>query len=466
MERHGVVSNPFDDHDGTYLVLVNESDQHSLWPAFADTPAGWRVAHDRDTRASCLDYIERSWTDLRPRHLRADTEPEPFPFGEYQRLDMHPRYAELREQRKLLRIRVPYGEDAWLVTRYCDVKTVLGDSRFSRAAAAEHDEARLTPFPIRTSILGVDPPEQTRLRRLLATTFTMRRVELLRPYIRQVATGLVDDLVRHGPPADLVEHFAAPMAALVICELMGIPAEEQREFRRWVDAFSSTTAMTSDDVEDQMDSMYGYVSDMIERRRRTPDDGLVSGLIHARDDEDRLSETELLELVTVLIIAGYDTVSSQLMSSVYVLLTHPEQTEELRARPELMPKAVEELLRFVPLDAHVTFARYATEDVELSGTVVRAGEAALASLPSANRDADVFTDPDRLDFHRERNPHLGFGHGLHHCVGAALARIELQEALSALLTRFPKLRLAVPVAEVPWKSGMQVRSLVSLPTQW
>jgi cytochrome P450 len=455
------MSNPFDDHDGMYLVVVDDEDHHSLWPALADVPAGWRMAHD-GTRASCLDYIERNWTDMRPRRLR----PDPYPFAEYQRLDLHPRYAQLREQRTLLRVRVPYGDDAWLATRYCDVKTVLGDPRFSRAAAAEHDEARLTPFPIRTSILGTDPPEQTRLRQLLAKAFTMRRVELLRPYIRQVATDLVDGLVRHGPPADLVEDFAAPMAALVICELMGIPAEEQKEFRRWTGAFSSTTAMTTDDVEDQMDSMYDYVTDMIDRHRRTPDEGLVSGLIHARDVEDLLSGNELLELVTVLIIAGYDTTYSELMSAVYLLLTHPEQTEELRARPELMPTAVEELLRFIPIDSHVAFARYATADVELSGTVVRAGEAVLASLPSANRDAEVFTDPDRLDFHRERNPHVGFGHGLHHCVGAALARIELKEVISALLSRFSTLRLAVPVAEVRWKSGVLVRSLVSLPAQW
>lgn len=461
------MNNPFENTEDPYMVLVNDEEQHSLWPPSVTVPAGWRVVYRGDTRQSCLDYIEASWVDMRPRSLVERTAgPVPFPFGEYRRLDMDPRYRQLRERRTLLRVRVPYGDEAWLATRYEDVKTVLGDARFSRAAAAEHDEARLTPFPIRTSILGMDPPEHTRLRRLLAKAFTMRRVERLRPQVRDVTAGLIDELVRHGPPVDLVGHFAAPLAALVICRLMGIPIEERTEFQRWVDAFSSTTAMSSGKVSDQMGSMYDYVTDLVTRRRSVPAGDLIDGLIQARDDQDKLSEQELVELVTVLIIAGYDTVSAQLMSSVYVLLTHPTQAEQLRERPDLVPSAVEELLRFIPLDAHVTFARYATEDVTLSGTLVRAGEAVLASLPSANRDADVFARPDQLDFHRAKNPHLGFGHGLHHCVGAALARVELQEALPALLTRFPKLRLAVPEEEVPWKAGMQVRSLVALPAEW
>lgn len=390
---------------------------------------------------------------------------EPFPFAEYDGLHLDPRYAQLREQ-SLLRVRVPYGDDAWLVTRYDDVKTVLNDPRFSRAAVAEHDEARLTPEPINTSLLGMDPPQHTRLRRLLTGAFTTRRIALLRPRIRQRAHELLDDLLRPGPPADLVEQFAIPLTGLIACEYLGVPTADRTLFRTWLDAFSSTTSLSPDEIRHRTDSLYAYLARLVDQRRTHREDDLVSSLIQAREDGADVSERELVELISVLLIAGQETSAAQLMSSIYVLLQHPERMDELRRDPALIPVAVDELLRFVPIDAYVAFARYALEDVTLSGTLVRRGDALLPVIPAANRDGDVFRHPEEIDFHRSTNPHLGFGHGVHHCLGAALARVELEEGIAAVLDRLPGLRGAVALRDIHWKSGIQVRIMRELPVKW
>jgi cytochrome P450 len=456
------VTNPFDDPDGRYLVLANNLGQHSLWPASADVPPGWTVRRDRADRASCLSYIERSWTDICPV---GHADPVDYPFRDHDRLEVDPVYAELRHHRPVLRVRVPYGDDAWLVTRHEDVKTVLGDPRFSRALTAENDESRLTPLPVNTSILGIDPPDHTRLRRLLSRTFTSKRVEGLRPRVRQMSLDLLADMESRGGPGDLVEDFSLPLTALVICELLGVSHEDRPRFRVWLDAFSSTTALSAAEIESRTSALYDYIAALVEQRRREPRDDLVSVLVRAQG-EGEVSEREVVELVSVLLIAGYETTSAQLMNSVHVLFTHPTAYAELREDLSRIPKAVDELLRFVPLDAHVAFARYAREDVELSGTLVRAGEAVLPVLPSANRDASVFDEPDRLDLHRERNPHLGFGYGIHRCLGAPLARIEVEEGLGTLLRRFPRLRPAVPPEEMEFRKGIQVRMLEHLPVHW
>ncbi|RCV47604.1 cytochrome P450 [Marinitenerispora sediminis] len=477
----------FDDPEQRYLVLVNDRGQHSLWPEFAPVPAGWRTAHGADTRDGCLAHVAAEWTDLRPAEPATPADgpppaarqaapaasgpvgpaepPVPYPFGEYDGLTVDPRYADLRGRPGLLRVRPPHGDDAWLVTRHEDVRAVFTDPRFSRAATALHDESRLTPDPVHTSILGTDPPDHTRLRRLLARAFTARRIETMRPGIRATADELIDAMVRTGPPGDIVEDYALPLTGLVICDFLGIPFADRDRFQEWLVAFSSTTALPPGEARERTAAMHAYIGELVEERRRSPDEALVSQLIRVRDDSDRLSETELVELATVLLIAGYETSAAQLMNSVHALLERPAQLARLRAEG-VTPAAVDELLRFVPVDAHVAFARYAVADVELGGTLVRAGEAVLPVLPSANRDPAVFEDPDTLDLGRERNPHLGFGHGIHRCLGAALARIEMEEGLGRLVARLPDLAEAAPLEEAPWKAGMQVRSLWHLPVRW
>jgi cytochrome P450 len=390
-----------------------------------------------------------------------------YPFSPPDRLTVDPRYAELRRDEPLVRVRLPFGEPAWLATRYADVRTVLGDSRFSRAAAAGRDEPRSTPQQMPGGILMMDPPEHTRLRRVVARAFTARRVEQLRPRTRQIADGLVADMVADGQPADLVARVATPLPIRVICDLLGVPVADQELFHTWSEAIVSTTSMEPEQIRRYLDNLWAYMGELVAERRREPTDDLLSAMVQARDaDTGRLTEEELVHLAAGLLAAGHETTVTQIPNFVYVLLTEAGQWERLRSVPELLPTAVEELMRYVPLGVASAFTRYALEDVELGGVLVRAGEPVVASLSSANRDGTVFADPDRLDLGREVNPHLGFGHGVHHCIGAQLARMELQVALEALLAGTPGLRLAVPDKELVFKSGLLVRGLTSLPVAW
>jgi cytochrome P450 len=390
-----------------------------------------------------------------------------YPFSDPDRLNLNPLYAHLRSHEPLARVRLPFGEEAWLATRYEDVRTVLGDARFSRAASVGRDEPRTRSQQNNTGMLAMDPPEHSRLRRLVAKAFTARRVEQLRPRARQVADELLDDLVATGAPADLVEHFATPLPIAVICELLGVPFTDRDRFQVWSEAIISTTSLTIEQIMQYLDNLNGYMADLVAQRRREPADDLISAMVRARDEnQDRFTEEEMVSLAAGLLAAGHETTVTQIPNFVYVLLTTPGAYRQLVTGPELIPAAVEELLRYVPLGVGSGFARYALEDIELGGVLVRAGEPVLGSLSSANRDGDVFTAPDTLDFTRESNPHLGLGHGAHHCLGAQLARMELQVALAALTEHVPDLRLVVPEEELTWKSGMLVRGLTALPVTW
>jgi len=390
-----------------------------------------------------------------------------YPFSAPDRLNLDPFYAELRRSEPLTRVRMPFGEEAWLATRYADVRTVLGDPRFSRAASIGRDEPRITPTQLEAGMLAMDPPEHTRLRRLIAKAFTARRVERLRPRTREIADGLVDRMVEAGPPADLVEHFATPLPITVICELLGVPVDDQEHFHIWSEAIVSTTSLSPEQIKSYMDSLFGYMAGLIAQRRVRPTDDLIGALVRARDeDNDRLTEDEMVRMAAGLLAAGHETTVTQIPNFVYVLLTHPEQLAQLRADPALVPAAVEELMRYVPLGVASSFARYAVEDVELGGVLIRAGDPVIGSLGSANRDGEVFAEPETLDLHRSSNPHIGFGHGAHHCVGAQLARMELQVAVATLLARLPELRFAGPEEEVEWKSGLLVRGPKRMPVAW
>ncbi|SFJ85479.1 Cytochrome P450 [Amycolatopsis sacchari] len=394
-------------------------------------------------------------------------EPRNYPFSHPERLDTEPLFATLRAEEPLTRVRLPYGEPGWLATRYEDVKVVLGDPRFSRAASLEHDEPRMRPQPSQPGgILSMDPPDHSRLRRLVTKAFTVRRIEQLRPRVQEIADGLVDAMLAKGAPADLVEDFALPVPVTVICELLGVPYEDRVDFRYWSDAFLSTTRFTPEQVGECTLKMRAYLEGLIAQRRETPRDDLLSGLVAARDQDDRLSEDELVMLAMALLVAGHETTASQIPNFVYTLLTHPDQLELLRADLSLVPRAVEELMRYVPLGIGAGIARYALEDVELGGVTVRAGEAVLPALASANRDESVFTEPDRLDLLRQEGTHIGFGYGVHHCLGAPLARMELQVALDTLLRRLPGLRFAGTEDGVEWKEGLSTRGPERMLLTW
>ena len=391
----------------------------------------------------------------------------PYPFDQPDRLNLDPLYAQLRRQEPVARVRLPFGEEAWLATRYQDVKVVLGDPRFSRALSVGRDEPRTSPQPAEGGIMSMDPPDHSRLRRLVAKAFTARRVEQLRPVTAAIADELVDAMLAAGPPADLVENFSTPLPVRVICRLLGVPTEDQHLFRTWSESIVSTTSLPPERIVEYLNSLRAYMAGLIAQRRETPTDDLIGAMVRARDeDNDRLTEQEMVDLAAGLLAAGHETTVTQISNFVYVLLTHPEQLAVLRARPELVPGAVEELMRYVPLGVSAGFARYATEDLELGGVLIRAGEPVIAAMASANRDATVFDDPDRLDITRGAGPHLGFGHGVHHCIGAQLARMELQVALGTLLARLPELDLAADEKELEWKSGLLVRGLRALPVTW
>jgi len=391
------------------------------------------------------------------------TEPLAYPFNEEEGLALNEAYAAAREGEGMIRVQLPYGEPAWLATRYADARLVLGDNRFSRALAREHDSPRHTPGNNSTGILAMDPPDHTRLRTLVAKAFTMRRVEELRPRVRDLAAELVRDMVAAGEPVDLVENFALPLPVAVICELLGVPVSDRPKFRAWSDAALSTSSLTAEEFDASREELRAYMRGLIEAHRVTPADDLMTALIEARDVRDRLTELELVDLCVGILIAGHETTASQIPNFVYVLLDHPERWNELRENPDLIPAAVEELLRFVPLGAGAGFPRYAKEDIEVGGVLVKAGEPVLVAVGAANRDALQFDSPEKLVFTRESSQHLGFGHGVHHCLGAPLARLELQEALRALLSELPGLKLA---GDIKWKNQMLVRGARTMPVGW
>ena len=326
---------------------------------------------------------------------------------------------------------------------------------------------RLTPQRVGAILTDQDPPEHTRLRRLVAKAFTARRVEQLRGRAEQITNELLDEMVKAGPPADLAQALAVPLPGLMICDLIGVPYADRDQFRDWVGAFMSVTAVTVEQRGEYIGQLAGYLADLAAQRRRQPTDDLLGALVIASDEGDRLTEDEVVQLTVVLLAAGYESTASQITNFTYALLTHPDQLALLRSRPDLMPGAVEELMRWVPLLAVAdVLPRYAIEDVELSGGTVRAGEPVLLAKHAANRDPRRYEDPNRLDITRDAQGELGFGHGAHHCLGAPLARMDIQTALTALLQRFPNLRLAVAESDLQWKTGMAVRGPVALPIAW
>ncbi|MFE1929249.1 cytochrome P450 [Streptomyces sp. NPDC059474] len=393
----------------------------------------------------------------------AETTPLTYPFNSSDGLALSEAYEQARNRTGLLRVCLPYGEPAWLVTRYADARLVLGDRRFSRAEALHHDEPRQSEGRRDSGILTMDPPDHTRLRTLVAKAFTVHQVEKLRPWVRQLTHDLLDDLEAAGPPADLVDRYALPIPVGVICAMLGVPEEDRPKFRIWSDAALSTSSLTAEESARNTDELRAYMAGLIEVHRSSPRDDIMTSLIEARDASDRLSELELVDLCVAILVAGHETTATQIPNFVLTLLEHPQELRRLRENTDLLNGAVEELLRFVPLGMGASQARYATEDVEVGGTLVRAGEPVLVAVGSANRDALRFDTPGTLNVARPAGQHLGFGHGVHHCLGAPLARLELQEALGALIARFPELRAA---GDVEWKGQMLVRGPRVMPIAW
>ncbi|MFB7513420.1 cytochrome P450 [Streptomyces sp. NPDC056144] len=381
--------------------------------------------------------------------------------------DFDPLPHRLLREEPVARVRLGHGEGhAWLVTRYEDVKRIASDPRLSRALTVGRPITSMTPHTLAPAggVGRADPPDHTRLRRLAAPAFGRRRMAALREQTLREADALAVRTLEAGPPADLAETFVGPLATTVIAGLLGVPAADLDRVERWRAGLLShdTTLAEGESVKKEI---AGYFADLARHRAEHPGDDLVSELAAARATGG-ISTPELVSMSVMLTLNGLDAVRNIVATMVYVLLVHPEQTAKLRAEPDRLPRAVDELLRYIPQRNGVGMPRVATADIEVGGVTVREGEAVYVFYPAANRDPAVYTDPDRLDLGRDEAPHLAFGAGAHYCAGAQLARMEAEVMLSTLLTRFPCLALATDPERVAWRRGTVNRGPVSLPVTW
>jgi cytochrome P450 len=377
--------------------------------------------------------------------------------------------ARVRADEGMTEVVMPFGVRAFLLTRYEDIRTVLSDSvRFSNARTdfpiAEQlglDEAEISRQRA-GQLLSLDPPEHTRLRRMLTPEFTVRRIRRLAPRIEEIVESHLDDLEREGPPADLVSRFALPVPSLVICELLGVPYSEREQFQRRTARQLDLSVPMAERVTLQRESRQ-FMQELVTRAQAAPGDDMLGMLV--REHGDELSNDELVGIGILLLIAGHETTANMLGLGTLALLCHPDQLAQVRDDPTAVEPAVEELLRWLSI-VPAGLLRTTTTEVTLAGRTLPAGALVAASLVAANRDAALVEDPDRLDITRGALGHMAFGHGVHHCLGAPLARMEMTTAFPALLRRFPQLALAVPFEQVGFRPHHFIYGLQSLPVTW
>ena len=384
----------------------------------------------------------------------------------------HPFYAHLREESPVWRTTLPDNRTAWLVTRYEDVAGELKDKSFAKDPlnAQDPEQRARDPWvpgflkPLEKNMLDLDEPDHRRLRTLVSKAFTPRLIERLRGRVEAICQELLDAMEHEGR-AELVRDYALPLPATVIAELLGIPADDHRKFHRWSNRILSISS--GRDVWRALPAAVAfvrYLRKMSERRRISPEDDLISALIRAEEEGDKLSQDELLAMSFLLLVAGHETTVNLIASGMLALMEYPEQLDELKSDPQLIKPGVEELLRYTS-PVEIATERYATRDLEISRFEVPRGE--LAVLGSANRDEQYFDEPGALVLRRAPNKHLAFGRGgVHHCLGAPLARMQGQIAITALLQRFPDLRLAAQAKSLRWHRGLILRGLEKLPVAY
>jgi cytochrome P450 PksS len=407
-----------------------------------------------DTSGSLQGPIER--VDIAGPAFKAN----PYPF-----------YARLRAQAPVCRVMTPDKVNTWLVTRYDDVVPLLKNERFvkDKKVALSPEQAARQPWipsmfkPLEQNMLDLDPPEHTRLRALVHKAFSPRVIDNLRGRVLELTEELLK-ASSHKGRMDLVRDYAVPLPATIIAELLGVPVQDRDRFHRWSTAIV-TVVPTTWGVLKALPSMVfflRYVRRLVQRRRADLRDDLISKLIEAQEAGDQLSEDELVAMIGLLLVAGHETTVNLIANGVLALLQHPGQMERLRSDPALIKSGLEELLRFDgPLETATE--RYAREDVTIADVTIPRGERVFAALASANRDESQFENPDELDLAREPNRHVAFGLGVHYCLGAPLARLEGQIAITTLLERLPDLRLAIAPEALRRRPGLILHSLVDLP---
>ncbi|MDF3298953.1 cytochrome P450 [Streptomyces tropicalis] len=393
---------------------------------------------------------------------------EPVAFPQDRTCPYHPPagYDALRADRPISRVSLYDGRPVWLVTGHEEARRLLADPRLSTDRTRPGfpmPSARFAAVRNRTiALLGIDDPEHRAQRRTVIPHFTVKRATALRPGIQRIVDDLLDAMIAQGPPAELVSAFALPVPSMVICTLLGVPyadheffEEQSRRLLRGPDA---------SDTQEARELLEQYLGELIDRKRKEPGDGLLDELVHQQLREGTLDRDELISLAVILLIAGHETTANMISLGTFTLLQHPERLAELRADPALLPAAVEELLRMLSIADGLL--RLATEDIEVAGTTVRAGDGVAFSTSVINRDEEVYSAPDSLDFHRPVRHHVAFGFGIHQCLGQNLARAELEIALSSLLGRLPTLRLAAEPDTIPFKAGDTIQGMLELPVTW
>ncbi|MGK4593872.1 cytochrome P450 [Amycolatopsis sp. w19] len=376
--------------------------------------------------------------------------------------------TRLREARPVSPMVFPDGHEGWLVTGYDEVRQMMADTRFSSRQDigilhVPYETGMPAPTepspPMPGMFVAMDPPDHGRLRKRLTGAFTVKRMKQLEEHIVEITERQLDAMANLTPPIDLVKEFALPVPSLVICELLGVPYADRESFQ----ANSAQLMVRDQTLEEKMAAFIGmntFLTELVTRKRETPGDDILSDLGRHED----LTIEELAGAAFLLLLAGHETTANMLALGTFALLEHPEQLAELRADAELLPGAVEELLRY--LSVADIFFRYATEDLELGGETIPAGSTVIISLLAANRDPRRFENPDALDLHRNARGLLSFGHGIHQCLGQQLARIEMRAGFEGLLRRFPTLALAVPAEEVKLKTDMNIYGVHELPVTW
>ncbi|MER6125804.1 cytochrome P450 [Streptomyces sp. NPDC001795] len=393
---------------------------------------------------------------------------EPVAFPQDRTCPYHPpaAYDPLRAERPLARVTLYDGRDVWVITGHSAARELLADPRLSSDRTSPTFPATTERFAAarnrRLALLGVDDPEHHTQRRMLVPSFTLKRATALRPRIQETVDRLLDAMEAAGPPAELVSAFALPLPSMVICALLGVPYADhdffEEQSRRLL---RGPSPADTQDARNQLDT---YLGDLIDRKREEPGKGLLDELIQEQLREGELDRAELLSLATLLLVAGHETTANMISLGTFTLLRHPEKLAELRADPGVMSAVVEELLRFLSIADGLL--RVATEDIEIAGRTIRAGEGVLFSTSVVNRDTTAFPEPDTLDWHRPARHHIAFGFGIHQCLGQNLARAELEIALRTLFVRLPGLRLAAPADEIPFKPGDTIQGMLELPVTW
>ncbi|MGH8210919.1 MAG: cytochrome P450 [Steroidobacteraceae bacterium] len=427
--------------------------------------------------ASCSNSFEIGSSLIRAVQMKAikledvaESEPVPYPMARTNPFDPPSEFSWFREHQPLRRLSYPDGHLGWLVTSCALARTILADARFSsrseliRQPRSHHIGDTLMGKPAPPAfLLGIDPPDHTRLRRLLLGRFSGQRMNELRPQIEQIVASQLNAMQRSGPPVDLLEGYALPIPSLAVSALLGVPPSDRATFER-----SAAVLMHLESTPEQTaaanQEILSYLRELAQHKRLHRSDDLL-GFCWGLVEGGQLTEDELLSIAFQMLIAGHETSAAMIALGAFALLCHPDQRERLLADPQLIRNAVEELVRYLSI-GDLGINRTALENVELAGRLIKAGDSVTISVAAANRDPVVFENPDRLDLTRKVSGHMGFGHGVHACIGQHLARLEMQIAYPALFGKFPTLRLAVPQEDIPLRNDSSVFRVHRLPVAW